>query len=179
MSFLQQIGCEKRRYSDPWEKFFSSVVRSVDGPLVNGIRCLEWTAANDSYGYGCLRINNKTERATRWAYRAFKGEFDPVLDVCHACDNPPCVEPAHLFLGTAAQNLGDMKRKGREAHGSRLPQSKLTEKTVRELISLRGIHSQRDLARRFNVSPATVDRLFSGVSWKRATEGLLHANSSG
>ena len=75
--------------------------------------CWEWQASKKQTGYGAFSFNGKNWGAHRFSYFLEHGEFDQTLDVCHTCDNPPCVNPKHLWLGTASDNLSDMGRKGR------------------------------------------------------------------
>ena len=88
--------------------------------------CLEWKAARGSTGYGQCRISGKLYRAHRVAWEMANGPVPDGLDVLHKCDNPPCVNVEHLFLGTHTDNMHDMFAKGRkvvargERHGSHL-----------------------------------------------------------
>jgi len=78
--------------------------------------CWEWTASGDGiYGYGHLVIAGRIEKAHRVSWEIHHGPISPGLWVLHECDNPPCVRPDHLFLGTAATNAADRNRKGRGA----------------------------------------------------------------
>ena len=74
--------------------------------------CLVYDKGNDSGGYGRFSHKGKEWQAHRFSYSYFVGEIGD-LHVLHACDNPPCVLPAHLWLGTNADNMLDKKRKGR------------------------------------------------------------------
>jgi hypothetical protein len=78
--------------------------------------CWEWMGTKNSYGYGVVMINRKVKRTHRVSWEIHNGPIPKGLYVCHHCDNPPCVRPDHLFLGTCSDNLHDMVKKGR--HGS-------------------------------------------------------------
>lgn len=79
--------------------------------------CWLWTGAKTELGYGLFLDNRRRLRAHRVAYALTYGEFPDELVVCHRCDNPRCVRPNHLFLGTQTDNLADMTAKGRRARG--------------------------------------------------------------
>jgi hypothetical protein len=82
------------------------------------VPCKPWQGQCNSKGYGRVHTSRKTRRlAHRVAYEQAYGPIPDGMDVCHHCDNPPCVEPLHLFLGTHAQNMKDMVTKGR--HGTK------------------------------------------------------------
>lgn len=95
-----------------------SIVPTADG-------CMEWMAGRNKAGYGTVSLGNKTFVATRIMYALHYGIDPSELNVCHTCDNPPCINPEHLFLGTKADNMQDMLSKGRankacgERHRSR------------------------------------------------------------
>lgn len=79
--------------------------------------CWIWQGARNVLGYGTLTINCRSFVAHRVAYAIHNGRDPGDLLVCHTCDNPPCVNPAHLWLGTAADNIEDMMSKGRHPSG--------------------------------------------------------------
>jgi hypothetical protein len=143
-----------------------------------GPGCWLWVARLDRYGYGVFRLNGKTRKAHRVAYAAARGEPDGALFVCHRCDVRACVNPAHLFLGTNADNTADRQRKGRQAVGERTrPEtrargeangwSKLTRRDVRRIRAMadRAVLRQRDIGVRFGVTQGVVSKIKRRVLW--------------
>lgn len=97
--------------------------------------CWLWTAARSDRGYGKFRIRALKMRAHRVAYMLHHGEVPDDLCVLHSCDNPPCCNPAHLFLGTHKTNAEDRDAKGRGAKGDRNGSRLHPERLVRGLKS--------------------------------------------
>ncbi|WP_417903626.1 HNH endonuclease signature motif containing protein [Caldimonas brevitalea] len=129
-------------------------------------QCWNWTGAACRQGYGFLKRKDGVQlRAHRVAYELYNGEIPPGWCVCHRCDNPRCVNPAHLFVGTYRDNAADMVAKGRVARrpGERNPAARLTADQVRCIRSETGSHAQ--LARRFGVSPTQVGLIKRGKRW--------------
>jgi len=139
--------------------------------------CWNWTAVADASGRGKFLLDRRTERAPRVAYMLDRGEIPAGMLVCHRCDNPGCVNPSHLFLGTQKDNMGDAKSKGRAVpppvmRGEDHPESKLTEEQVRGILSYLGAgFSKKAVARHFKVSPLLVRQIASGKAWRHVSGG--------
>lgn len=158
----------------PLDRFMAKVDQS-SGP--NG--CWLWTASRDPLGYGFFRMTpgETMWRAHRAAWTLLVGPIPAGLVVCHHCDNPPCVNPAHLFLGTDADNCADRVAKGRSSRrvshrGETSPLAKLTEQDVREIREryARGGIYQRELGVEYGVSQTEVGRIVRGVRWRQADQ---------
>ncbi len=95
----------------------------------------------------------------------------PLLDVCHHCDNPPCVNPDHLFIGTEKDNVADMVAKGRQARWERGANSKLTWKEVNEIRSIykKGIpgFSTVALGRKYGIASNNIWQIVTGNAWRQ------------
>ncbi len=85
------------------------------GNASSGDGCWEWRRGRDSFGYGIVFVSPQRGevRVTRWVMELLSGPIPPEMVVMHLCDNPPCIRPEHLRLGTQAENLADMRAKGR------------------------------------------------------------------
>ncbi len=152
------------------DRFWDRVDRS-GGDTV----CWPWTGSINGRGYGQLRLppegdalRGRKTTAHRTAWRLTFGEIPGGMSVCHRCDNPRCANPAHLWLGTHAENLADMSRKGRAARGDRSGMAKLDERrviAVRRLLGM-GAASRRELATLAGVSVGTIDNIATGKQWK-------------
>jgi hypothetical protein len=162
------------RPSPPAEVRFWAKVDRSGGPDA----CWPWIGHRNPMGYGkhgIGRKGNTTVLSHRTAWGLANGQPPGELLVCHKCDNPPCCNPAHLFLGTHTDNAADMVRKRRNSavvkpervpRGERHGNAKLTADRVREIRALRssGIH-MHEIGRRFGVSHATVSRVLSSKIW--------------
>ncbi len=140
------------------EKFLQFVVQAEG--------CWGWIGPLHNAGYGRLAHDKMELLAHRIAYELFVGPIPDGMHVLHHCDNPPCMNPAHLFLGTHADNMRDMVVKGRSQRGERNGQSKLTEGQVLEIRKVHaGGDSQKELAQRYGVDRSMVNRIVNGKNW--------------
>lgn len=150
------------------ERFWSKVdVRGED-------ECWPWKAAERKKGdgYGAFWLDGRHQPAGRVALELSGTNVPEGMHVCHKCDNPPCCNPKHLFVGTHQENNQDKVRKGRHAHGERNGNAKLTSAQVAEIRSYRppGVKRVKPgvpqmLAERYGITRQYVSEIFKG-SWK-------------
>jgi hypothetical protein len=159
------------------ERFYSRVERTE--------ACHIWRGTRNKLGYGVMRPGGAGTNhvgAHRIAWELAHGTIPDGLIVCHRCDNPPCVNPDHLFLGTQADNVADKVAKGRcatgEAHGSRTkPESVrrgelngIAKLTTQQVLEIRTKHaegiSQHRLALQYNISLRTIHSVVKRQSWQ-------------
>lgn len=152
--------------------------------------CWLWTGWSNGVGYGGIRIPKKIY-AHRLSYLMFRGPIADSLCVLHKCDNPPCVRPDHLFLGTKSDNMRDCAAKGRTvgqatpekmargAHNGKFTHPEKTPRgenvgtarvTAEDVVAIRsladrGVH-QRVIARFFSISQPTVSQIVIRKTWR-------------
>lgn len=163
-------------FQDTAQRFISKIV-----PLPSG--CWHYEGPRGRAGYGSFSVGHKTYAAHRFAYQLANGVNPGKLLVCHRCDNPPCVNPAHLFLGTTQDNIADKLAKGRQrgaegdrhgskthperiARGTQLPQTQLDEDAIRQIRAMheRGM-SQAAIGKLFGVCSSNIGKVVRGESW--------------
>ena len=145
------------------------------GWTVTDAGCWEWKGARHKTGYPYGQVGAKCADGTtrsmvahRLAYTVWVGPIPEGLIVMHSCDNPPCLNPAHLSTGTQTDNMRDMAEKGRDRHtGSKNPRAVLNEAQVAEIRAMHvpGKYGYQRLADDFNVSKATVAGIIAGRTW--------------
>jgi hypothetical protein len=133
------------------ERFESKVDRTGD--------CHVWTAYKNQDGYGKFKFDGRMVNAHRVAWSLVNGEIPPGMHVLHSCDNPGCVNPEHLFLGTHQDNMDDKVSKGRTA---RVLSSDLVH-YIRMWSALGA--TQTHIANRIGVGRFTVQNVLSGRTW--------------
>jgi hypothetical protein len=144
------------------EKFWSKVTLSGSND------CWLWIGDKDPDGYGRIRSGTTRIRAHRVSYELFIGAIDKNLVICHKCDNPSCVNPKHLWMGTTQENTSDMVSKERHAYGERNGQSKLTKKQVDEIKKIYGTgqYTLKEIGKIFGVTYAMVHLIVKNKNWK-------------
>lgn len=143
--------------------------KSPDPYVENEDGCWIWQGAVNSKGYGSMRVGRATKRAHRVYYERHVGEIPEGMVICHGCDVPLCVNPAHLFAGTMMDNMRDRDSKGRggTARGSENRNAKLNEAQVREIrAAIAQGHDVRELGSRYGVSTHTIIDIRRSRSWK-------------
>lgn len=131
--------------------------------------CWPYQACRHAFGHGQFWNGTRVVYAHRFAWELINGPVPKGIYVCHRCDNPSCVNPEHLFLGTCADNLSDMRRKGRGSKpprraGEQHSMAVLTEDRVRTI--RQSSLSSRQLADMFGVEYQTIWRVRKRQTWK-------------
>ncbi len=161
--------CGDCAWTMPEEEYYQTIVkeRLMKKIHISESHCWEWSTPFNTYGYGLIHIKRKQLMAHIVAYRIYKGSTNG-LCVLHKCDNPPCCNPDHLFLGTKKDNTQDMMRKGRGLVGEKNGQSKLTNlqaQEIRELAKTKQ-YTQKQIGLMFGITASTVNAIFNERSRK-------------
>lgn len=150
--------CRREYTWEEWvEEFWASCVivqRSLATP------CWEWSKCRNPGGYGGFNRFGRRKTTHRIAWELTHGKIPEGVSVCHHCDNPPCIRPDHLFLGTRSENAIDSVLKSRNHF------TKLSPEDVREIRRLAQVHTPRaTLTSLFGISPIQVSRIIHGTRW--------------
>ena len=129
--------------------------------------CMEWLGSRNPKGYGQFTVGRFSARASRVAWIIEYGDLPVDKFVLHKCDNPPCVNPKHLYLGTNSDNMLDKFRRGRQgrtAQGIEKSNAKFTEQ---DIINIRSDpRKQVVIAKEYKVHPTAIHAIKKGRAWK-------------
>ena len=142
--------CGRDWKADFWKKV------DINGPT----ECWPWMASRKPRGYGHFVVMKKDHNAHRLAYELQRGPIPSGMEVMHRCDNPPCVNPAHLFVGDHGDNMRDMLRKERRST------ERLKASQVREVRKLLGTMPQKEIAEMFNVKEGVISGIKNRQSYR-------------
>ncbi len=148
------------------ERFLSKVKKDP----VTG--CWEWIASKDSDGYGQFGLEGKNKRAHRLSYELLVSPIKGDLCVCHHCDNPGCVNPDHLFIGTLKDNSQDCIKKGRHTtpfKNGHTHSCKLSDDDVRKIKQelIKGELTQAQIGKKFGALQVTIHQIKIGKNYSR------------
>ena len=149
-------------------------------PDQNG--CTVWTRGRDRAGYGSFSVGKAVVFTHRLAWMIANGPIPEGMMICHKCDNPPCCNPDHLFLGTHDDNTDDKVAKGRQIRGSDIGNSLLTEEQVLEIRRIYGCGEmgQVALGKKFGVTQANINDIVLRHTWTHLPDdGSYAANLGG
>jgi HNH endonuclease len=147
------------------ERFLTKINKTEAG-------CWEWTAFKNKLGYGQISMGRRGEGrslAHRVSYSIYKESIPAGMLICHACDNPGCVNPDHLFMGSQSDNMRDCSNKGRvnksiKLLGEKHARSKLSEDDVRLIRSTKG--RTTELSKQLGITTANIKYIRRGETWR-------------
>jgi hypothetical protein len=168
----KKMNRKKRATRPVTERFFEKVIPVPEAG------CWLWSAATNKAGYGLFSVyRDSTRLAHRVSWGFHRGEIPQGMSVCHKCDTPCCVNPDHLFLGTAADNSADKIRKNRHnttdrVRGADHYSARLTESQAVEIFL--SSDSKRAAARKYGISSVAVMHIRHRRNWREATKNLTN-----
>jgi hypothetical protein len=130
--------------------------------------CIVFTGSTNAGGHGQIHYNGRNRRTHTVSWELSNGPIPDGMQVNHHCDNPPCINPEHLYLGTQSQNMADMNARGRNVLGSQTGTAKLTELDALAIFHAPGTH--KDIARMYGVCRQTVGLIKNRINWAWLTQ---------
>jgi hypothetical protein len=156
------------------ERFWKKVTKSEG--------CWKWTGQKDKNGYGVLKLHQKVHKAYRVSYEIATGKSPIGFCVLHRCDNPGCVNPDHLYLGTPADNARDRKMRGRGGNlkGENNGRAKLNIHLVREirLLFSTGAYSKVKLGKIYGITDVQIGQIVRNIHWKEEDYRVQNCNKT-
>lgn len=151
-----------------YDRIFCSAKCRLMGYVLKRDDCWLWTGHIVADGYGKIMIDGKKKKVHRASYELFKGPIPKGMIVRHMCNEPLCINPDHLLLGTFQENADDMVKAGRSSHGENHPKAKLTDDSVREIRRSYAAkeYSQQELANKYGVNQMNISFIVRRSSWK-------------
>lgn len=147
-----------------------SVVRRFENKVnyAGKNECWEWIGCIGNHGYGETTVSRKKALTHRVSWSIYRGEIPAGMQILHHCDNPPCVNPRHLFLGTQSDNMKDMTIKGRRANGAKNGNSKINELDVVNIRMLgrTGRLKQKTIGKMYRLSSQQISHILAVRRWK-------------
>lgn len=156
----QCLHCYQKEVSNPLPRLLRHVKKTKT--------CWIWVGCLSKHGYGKTNIRLRKLPAHRAFYELFKGPIPPGKCVCHTCDNPPCVNPDHLWVGTNKENLVDMIKKKRQIYGH----TKVSFGTIKAIRKSKNI-TYVDLGKKYGISNVQAKNIKLGISWPIAKGELM------
>jgi hypothetical protein len=141
--------------------------KAFDSLIQRGEGCWLWVGGKNRDGYGTYYVDGLRKMAHRHAWELVNGPIPSGMVLLHECDQPACCNPAHLRVGTHAENIADKVQKSRQAKGERTAQSVLTTEQVLEMRRLYKFRvvTYKMLAVQFGVCKDTVQKAIRGINW--------------
>jgi len=161
--------CGKLCYKKYAKAFCSDKCRFMSYVDVSG-DCWLWKAGKNKSGYGKFSYKRvKSVPAHRVSYMLFVGDIPENKCVCHVCDNPSCVKPIHLWIGTTQENTADMILKGRSLFGEKHNKAKLSCDDILYIRELNKIkkYNQLEIAKMFNVTSGHINNIVKNRVWRK------------
>jgi len=167
--YYNQMGYSE----DILKRFWSKVdVKKLDDGTDDLDACMEWTTGCFIDGYGQFWVNRMNVRSHRFIWECYNGPIPKDLQVLHSCDNPSCVNPKHLWIGTNQENTQDRHDKGRSAKGSSIGCSVLKEKDIVNILENinNGYYNKiKDILDNHSVSRTNINRILKGDGWSHVS----------